>query len=48
MAATGTISISPDNTGLWNLKQSDDAARKVTELLQKDYEVGITWFAWPV
>ncbi|KAH7033090.1 uncharacterized protein B0I36DRAFT_361808 [Microdochium trichocladiopsis] len=38
MAITGTISIAPDNTGLWALKQSDAAAKKTSELLQQDFE----------
>lgn len=33
------IHISPDNTGLLGLKQTEDASKKVSELLQKDLEV---------
>ena len=31
--------ITPDNTGLWHVKQTDEAAKKVSELLQEDLEV---------
>lgn len=31
--------VAPDNTGLWHIKQTDEAARKVSELLQEDMEV---------
>lgn len=34
------IHISPDNTGLLGLKQTEEASKKVSELLQKDLEVG--------
>ncbi|KAK4155477.1 hypothetical protein C8A00DRAFT_41938 [Chaetomidium leptoderma] len=30
--------VTPDNTGLWHIKQTDDAAKKVSELLQEDIE----------
>ncbi|KAL2118406.1 hypothetical protein VTJ04DRAFT_8066 [Mycothermus thermophilus] len=30
--------ITPDNTGLWRIRQTEEAARTVTELLQKDME----------
>lgn len=42
MASTGIISIAPDNTGLWGLKQSDAAAKRTSELLQQDFEVCIS------
>jgi len=38
MAFARTISIAPDNTGLWGLRQSDAAAKKTSELLQQDFE----------
>lgn len=31
--------VTPDNTGLWGIKQTDEAAEKVSELLQEDLEV---------
>ncbi|KAK4230441.1 hypothetical protein QBC38DRAFT_507535 [Podospora fimiseda] len=30
--------ITPDNTGLWGVKQTEEAAKKVTDLLQEDME----------
>ncbi|KAB5531219.1 hypothetical protein GE09DRAFT_1063959 [Coniochaeta sp. 2T2.1] len=44
MASTTTetpykIHVSPDNTGLLGLKQTEDASRKVSGLLQKDMEI---------
>ncbi|KAK4138648.1 hypothetical protein BT67DRAFT_413207 [Trichocladium antarcticum] len=30
--------VTPDNTGLWGIKQTDEAAEKVSELLQEDLE----------
>ncbi|KAK4148182.1 uncharacterized protein C8A04DRAFT_23978 [Dichotomopilus funicola] len=30
--------VTPDNTGLWRIKQTEEAARKVSELLQVDME----------
>lgn len=44
MASTATatpyqVHISPQNTGLWKIKQTEDSAKKTTELLQKDLEV---------
>ncbi|KAL2878301.1 hypothetical protein SGCOL_006270 [Colletotrichum sp. CLE4] len=30
------IVITPDNTGLWGIKQSDEAAKRTSELLEKD------------
>ncbi|KAI1342222.1 HypA protein [Xylariaceae sp. FL0016] len=38
MATAHTIQIAPDNTGLWQIQQSQDAAKRVTELLQEDFE----------
>lgn len=41
-AASGTahqILITPQNTGLWRVKQTEEAASKVSELLQKDLNV---------
>lgn len=38
MASAHKIHISPENTGLWGIKQTDEVAKKVTELLQKDLE----------
>lgn len=31
--------VTPDNTGLWQIKQTEAAAQKVSELLQEDMEV---------
>ena len=42
MASTGLpnkMHLTPDNTGLWHIKQTDDAAKTTSELLQKDMEV---------
>lgn len=39
MATAHTIQITPDNAGLWNIHQSESAAKKATELLQEDLEV---------
>lgn len=44
MASAQRIHISPENTGLWGVKQTDEVARKVTELLQKDLEVFHVYF----
>ncbi|KAL2191791.1 hypothetical protein L209DRAFT_761414 [Thermothelomyces heterothallicus CBS 203.75] len=30
--------VTPDNTGLWHIRQTDEAAKKVSELLQEDME----------
>ncbi|KAK4238728.1 hypothetical protein C8A03DRAFT_33258 [Achaetomium macrosporum] len=30
--------VTPDNTGLWRIKQTDEAAKKASELLQEDME----------
>lgn len=38
MATAHTIQITPDNAGLWNIHQSESAAKKATELLQEDLE----------
>ncbi|KAJ2965829.1 hypothetical protein NUW58_g10811 [Xylaria curta] len=38
MATARTIHITPENTGLWHLKQTEAAAKKTTELLQQDLE----------
>jgi hypothetical protein len=40
MATAHAIHLGPDQTGLWPIKQTDEAAEKVSELLQKDLEVG--------
>ncbi|XXH00452.1 ubiquitin-specific protease ubp15 [Hypoxylon texense] len=40
MATAHTIQITPDNTGLWQISQDESAAKKATELLQEDLEVG--------
>lgn len=39
MAATRKIYIDPNDTGLWKVKQTPEAAKKVSELLQQDLEV---------
>jgi hypothetical protein len=39
MATARAIQITPENTGLGQRKQSEAAAKKTTELLQKDLEV---------
>ncbi|KAL0934789.1 Oxidoreductase AflY 1 [Colletotrichum truncatum] len=36
MATSSRIKISPENTGLWNIRQSEEAAVKAGELLEKD------------
>ncbi|KAI8713383.1 hypothetical protein NCS52_01282600 [Fusarium sp. LHS14.1] len=38
MATPYRIHIAPANTGLWNIKQSEEAAQTTTETLQKDLE----------
>ncbi|KAI0123057.1 HypA protein [Xylariales sp. AK1849] len=38
MATAHAIKITPENTGLWHLGQTESAANKATELLQKDIE----------
>lgn len=39
MATPQKIQIVPQDTGLWRLKQTDEAAKKASELLQQDLEV---------
>lgn len=39
MATPNRIHIAPENTGLLKVSQNADAAKTVTELLQKDLEV---------
>lgn len=39
MATARTIHITPENTGLWQIKQDEAAAKKASELLQADLEV---------
>ncbi|KAI0515408.1 HypA protein [Xylaria bambusicola] len=38
MATAHKIHITPDNTGLWSIKQTNAGAKKTTELLQNDLE----------
>jgi hypothetical protein len=33
--------LAPDNTGLWGVQQTEDAARTVSALLQEDMEVSV-------
>ncbi|RYP56837.1 hypothetical protein DL771_011612 [Monosporascus sp. 5C6A] len=44
MATASKIQITPENTGLWHIKQSEPAAKKATELLQKDLETHHVFF----
>ncbi|KAI3396354.1 hypothetical protein diail_12244 [Diaporthe ilicicola] len=44
MASPQRIHISPQNTGLWGVKQTDEVAKKTTELLQKDLETYHVYF----
>ncbi|KAI1487490.1 hypothetical protein F5X96DRAFT_649724 [Biscogniauxia mediterranea] len=44
MSTARTIQITPDNTGLWRIRQSESAARKTSELLQKDLELHHVYF----
>ncbi|KAG6356660.1 hypothetical protein INS49_014534 [Diaporthe citri] len=44
MASAHRIHISPEDTGLWGVKQTDGVAKKVTELLQKDLDVFHVYF----
>ena len=44
MATAYKINITPDNTGLWGIQQSDHAARTATELLQKDMDKHHVYF----
>lgn len=39
MATTQKIYIDPNDTGLWKVKQTAEAAQKTSELLQQDLEV---------
>lgn len=43
MATAKTIKITPENTGLWHVKQTEAAAKKASELLQKDLEVSLSY-----
>lgn len=38
MATSHKIHLDPHNTGLWKVKQTDEAAKKAAELLQHDLE----------
>ncbi|KJK78270.1 hypothetical protein H634G_06443 [Metarhizium anisopliae BRIP 53293] len=38
MSTSTKIVITPENTGLWNIQQSEEAAQAASELLQKDLE----------
>lgn len=40
MATAHIIQITPDNTGLWKIQQDEASAKKASELLQEDLEVG--------
>ncbi|RYP54420.1 hypothetical protein DL768_000791 [Monosporascus sp. mg162] len=44
MATASKIQITPENTGLWHVKQTEPAAKKATELLQKDLETHHVFF----
>lgn len=44
MATAYTVNITPDNTGLWHITQNEAAARKATELLNKDIETHHIFF----
>ncbi|KAI1254085.1 hypothetical protein MGN70_004481 [Eutypa lata] len=44
MATAKTFEITPENTGLWHVKQSELAAKKTSELLQKDLEKHHVYF----
>lgn len=39
MATAHTILLDPQHTGLWKVKQTDESAKKASELLQRDLEV---------
>lgn len=43
MSTSTKIVITPENTGLWNIQQSEEAAQAASELLQKDLEVRNLW-----
>ncbi|KAL2135403.1 hypothetical protein VTI74DRAFT_8636 [Chaetomium olivicolor] len=36
--------VTPDNTGLWHIKQTEEAAKKVSELLEQDMETHHVFF----
>lgn len=38
MATAQKIHIDPKDTGLWKIKQTEEAAQKTSELLQQDLE----------
>lgn len=38
MATTQKIYIDPQDTGLWKIKQTEEAAKKTSDLLQQDLE----------
>lgn len=38
MATSKKMHLDPQDTGLWKVKQTDDAAKKAAELLQDDLE----------
>ncbi|XDG02298.1 hypothetical protein ABKA04_001913 [Annulohypoxylon sp. FPYF3050] len=44
MATAHTIRITPENTGLWNIKQDHSSAQKASELLQQDLEKHHVYF----
>ncbi|KAG8158869.1 hypothetical protein KVR01_011312 [Diaporthe batatas] len=44
MATAHRIHITPENTGLWGVRQTDEAANKLSELLQKDLELNHVYF----
>lgn len=44
MATASKIQITPENTGLWHIKQTEPAAKKATKLLQKDLETHHVFF----
>ncbi|PKS10852.1 hypothetical protein jhhlp_002609 [Lomentospora prolificans] len=44
MASASKIQITPENTGLLKVKQTTDAAKKVTELLQEDIDTHHAFF----
>lgn len=44
MATARIIDITPENTGLTGITQSKAAAKKATEILQEDLEVGLLLF----
>lgn len=42
MATSQKIVIDPHDTGLWKVKQTDEAAKKASELLQHDLQASTT------